>query len=157
MAAVVAEATPELACVMIPLLGTHLLLPSVSVAEIVPWRRVRRDPEHPAWCLGVLGWRGEAVPVVQFEILNGASEKLSIKPGRCLVVMNRTRRASGRAFYAVAAAGLPRIVHLADGDVQNASARLGAAETATVKLGTEGAVVPNLSFVEEQIAALKMR
>jgi chemosensory pili system protein ChpC len=157
MAAVVSEESPVLACVMIPLLGTHLLLPSVTVAEIVPWRRVRRDPEQPAWCLGVLGWRGETVPLVQFEVLNGLSAKLAGKPGRCLVVMNRTRRAGGRPFYGLVAAGLPRIVHLTDEDVQNADARLGAAETATVRVGTENAVVPNLSFIEEQVAALKLR
>jgi chemotaxis signal transduction protein len=155
MAAVVAEDSSELACVMIPLQGTYLLLPSVTVAEIVPWRRVRREPGMSAWCLGILGWRGEAVPVIQFEVLNGGGEHLAGKSGRCLVVMNRTRRAAGRAFYAVAASGLPRIVHLAHEDVQNAPAKLGVAEMATVRIGTEGAVVPNLSYVEEHIAAIR--
>jgi chemosensory pili system protein ChpC len=157
MAAVVAEEGSDLACVLIPLLGTHLLLPSVTVAEIVPWRRVRREPEAPPWCLGVLGWRGEPVPVVQFEVLNGASEQLTGKSGRCLVVMNRTRRASGRAFYALSAAGLPRIVHLTDEDVQNQPVKLGPAETATVKIGTESAVVPNLSYLEDQLTRVRTR
>jgi len=157
MAAVAAGDAKDLACVMIPLLGTYLLLPSVTVAEIVPWRRVRRQPEMPPWCLGILGWRGEAVPVLQFEVLNGHSEKLAQKSGRCLVIMNRTRRATGRAFYALVAAGLPRIVHLSDGDVQNAPIRLGPAEMATVRIGTEGAIVPNLSFLEDQVASVKLR
>jgi len=157
MAAVVAEDGSVLACVLIPLLGTHLLLPSVTVAEIVPWRRVRRDPEAPAWCLGVLGWRGEPVPVVQFEVLNGASDQVTGKSGRCLVVMNRTRRASGRAFYALAAAGLPRIVQLTDEDVQNQPVQLGAAETANVKIGTESAIVPNLSYLEDQLGVIRTR
>ena len=157
MAAIVAEEGSALACVLIPLAGTHLLLPSVTVAEIVPWRRVRRDPEMPPWCLGVLGWRGEPVPVVQFEVLNGATEHASGKSGRCLVIMNRTRRASGRAFYALAAAGLPRIVHLTDEDVQNQPVKLGPAETATVKVGAESAVVPNLSYLEEQLTIVRTR
>ena len=157
MAAVVADEGSALACVLIPLNGTHLLLPSVTVAEIVPWRRVRRDAESPPWCLGVLGWRGEPVPVVQFEVLNGATDPMSGKSGRCLVIMNRTRRASGRAFYALAAAGLPRIVHLTDEDVQNQPVQLRSAETATVRIGTEQAIVPNLSYLEDQLALVKTR
>jgi len=146
-----------MACVMIPIVGSHLLLPSVTVAEIVPWRRVRREPDMPAWCLGTLGWRGEVVPVVQFEVLNGATDQASGRAGRCIVIMNRTRRAAGRAFYAIAAAGLPRIVHLTDEDVKNAPVKLGLAETATVRIGTESAVVPNLSVVEDHVAGIKTR
>jgi chemosensory pili system protein ChpC len=157
MAAVVATDVSEIACVMIPISGTHLLLPSVTVAEIVPWRRVRRDAEMPAWCLGALGWRGEIVPVVQFEVLNGSTAQANGRSGRCLVIMNRTRRANGRPFYALAAAGLPRIVHLTDEDVKNAPVKLGRAETASVRIGTENAVVPNLSVLEDQIATLKQR
>ena len=41
MAAVVAEDLTELSCVLIPLDGTRLLLPNISVAEILPWRRVK--------------------------------------------------------------------------------------------------------------------
>ncbi len=151
MAAVVAEDTDELACVLIPLADAHLLLPSVTVAEILPWRRVRRTPEMPNWCLGMLGWRGENLPVVQFELINGAGDKIAARNGRCLVVMNRTRHRSGRAFYAISAAGLPRIVHLTDEDVVNLPVRLGPAETANVRLGTEAAVIPNLSYIEESL------
>ncbi|NJN52581.1 MAG: chemotaxis protein CheW [Gammaproteobacteria bacterium] len=150
-----AQDTSELACVLIPLAEKHLLLPSVTVAEIAPWRRVRKQPETPDWLLGMLGWRGENIPVLQFELMNGAPAGTPIKPGRCLIIMNRTRHRGGRAFYALAAAGLPRIVHLTDEDVTNLPVRLGPAETATVRLGTENAVVPNLSYVEEQLATIR--
>ncbi len=144
----------ELACVIIPLADAHLLLPNVSVAEILPWRRVKPMRDAPPWCLGLLGWRGESLPVIQFETLNGARADVAGGRGRCLLVMNRARHAKGRAFYALAAAGLPRIVHLTDDDVQNQAVRLGPAEVASLKVGTETAVVPNLSFIEEQIATL---
>jgi chemosensory pili system protein ChpC len=154
MAAVVADDTNELACVLIPLADTMLLLPSVTVAEIVPWRTIRKHPQAPAWCLGAFVWRGETLPVVQFERINGAADGTAASRGRCLVIMNRTRHRNGRPFYALSAAGLPRIVHLTGEDVTNLPVRLGAAETATVRLGTESAVVPNLSFIEDQLAKL---
>ncbi len=154
MAALLAVDTKELACVMIPLAQTHLVLPNVTIAEILPWRRIKPLADGPKWCLGMLGWRGETVPVIQFESLNGG-ELVAAGHGRCLLIMNRARSASGRAFYALASSGLPRIVHLSDDDLQNRSVRLGPAEVASLRVGTEPAIVPNLSFIEEQLATLR--
>lgn len=153
MAALLAVDVKELACVMIPLADTHLLLPNVTIAEILPWRRIKPLADGPKWCLGLLGWRGETVPVIQFEALNGG-EFLGGTRSRCLLIMNRARRSTGRAFYGLASSGLPRIVHLSDDDLQNRSVRLGPAEVAALHVGTETAVVPNLSFIEEQLAML---
>ena len=154
MAAVLAVDAKELACVMIPIADTHLLLPNVTIAEILPWRRIKSLENGPKWCLGLLGWRGETVPVIQFESLNGRSETAAGSRSRCLLIMNRARRATGREFYGLVATGLPRIVHLTDDDIANQSVRLGPAEVAALRVGTETAVVPNLSFIEEQLATL---
>lgn len=152
-AAQVAEDLSELSCVLIPLQGSQLLLPSVSIAEILPWRRVKALADTPDWCLGMLGWRGEMVPVVRFEVLNGASSEAR-KSGRCLVVMNRARHSSGLAFYAIASEGLPRLVQLASNDLTNESTRLGRCESVAVKVGTESAVIPNLEYIETAVTKL---
>ncbi|MCB1683328.1 MAG: chemotaxis protein CheW [Pseudomonadales bacterium] len=152
-AAQVAEDLAELSCVLIPLQGSQLLLPSVSIAEILPWRRVKALADTPDWCLGMLGWRGEMVPVVRFEVLNGAAPEAR-RSGRCLVVMNRARNSKGLAFYAIAAEGLPRLVQLASNDLTNESTRLGRGESVAVKVGTESAVIPNLDFIETAVAKL---
>jgi chemosensory pili system protein ChpC len=153
MVAAVAEDLTELSCVLIPLDGAHLLLPNISVAEILPWRRVKALNEGPDWCLGLLGWRGETIPVVRFEILNGGGDAAR-KAGRCMIVMNRARTANGLPFYAIAAEGLPRMLQLTADDLSNESGRLGPAESVAVKLGTESAVIPNLDFLETQISTL---
>ena len=69
-AAQVAQEPSELSCVLIPLQQGQLLLPAVCVAEIMPWRRIKVLEDMPSWCLGLLGWRGETVPVLRFERLN---------------------------------------------------------------------------------------
>lgn len=153
MAAVVAEEATELSCVLIPLDGTRILLPNVSVAEILPWRRVKVLDRAPDWCLGLLGWRGETIPVVRFESLNGGGAEAR-KAGRCMIVMNRARTASGLPFYALAAEGLPRMLQLTADDVSSESGRLGPAESVRVRVGTEAAVIPNLEFVEGELASL---
>ncbi len=153
MAAIVADEVSELSCVMIPLKGAQLLLPNVCVAEILPWRRIKMLSDTPPWCLGLLGWRGEMVPVVRFETLNGEPGEAR-KSGRCMVVMNRARNAKGLPFYALAAEGLPRMVQLTADDLANESCKLGVAEQVVVKLGTESAVIPNLEVIESAVAKL---
>lgn len=152
VAAVIEEAT-ELSCVMIPLEDTQLLLPNVCIAEILPWRRVKALGETPPWCLGLLGWRGEMVPVVRFETMNGHPGPAR-KSGRCMVVMNRARNARGLPFYALAAEGLPRMVQLTSDDLSNESCRLGPVEAVVVKVGTESAVIPKLDVIETAVAKL---
>jgi chemosensory pili system protein ChpC len=152
MAALLAEDMTELSCVLIPVGITHLLLPNVTVAEIVPWRRVKGWEGAPDWCLGLLGWRGETLPVVQFEALNGESSDPGA--GRCLLVMNRARARQGRPFYGLVAEGLPRLVRLTGEDLVNQNVKLGPAEIASVRVGAEMATIPNLSFIEEQLGSL---
>lgn len=153
IAAVVAEDVEELSCVMIPLEDAQLLLPNVCIAEILPWRRVKALSDTPPWCLGLLGWRGEMVPVIRFEALNGHPGPVR-KSGRCMVVMNRARNARGLPFYALAAEGLPRMVQLTAEDLTSESGRLGPAEAVVVKVGTETAAIPNLEIIEKAVAKL---
>ncbi len=108
----------------------------------------------PAWCLGLLGWRGENIPVIRYEILNKKGSEGAPKTGRCMVVMNRARSAEGPAFYALAADQLPRMVQLNENDISNTPISLGPAETVVVAVGTEPAVIPNLEYIEEQVRAL---
>lgn len=151
-AAAVAQESPELSCILIPLRDRQLLLPSVCVAEIMPWRRIKTQDGLPQWCLGLLGWRGETVPVARFEALNERGGEAPAQ-GRCLVVMNRTG-AGPASFYALAAEGLPRLVQLSEDDIGDDEQRPGEAEARVVRLGTETASVPDLAYVERQVAEL---
>jgi chemosensory pili system protein ChpC len=152
-AVAVADDTNELSCVVIPTPGAQLLLPNVSIAEIVPWRRIKPMVEGPAWCMGHLGWRGRNVPVIHYAGFESEKE-LAPDSARCLVVMNRARNPSGPAFYALAAVGLPRMVQLMEDDLQNLDAPLGVADVMQVQVGTEQATIPNLAYIEDCLVQL---
>ncbi|HEY5679390.1 MAG TPA: chemotaxis protein CheW [Pseudomonadales bacterium] len=143
----------EMSCVMIPLQETNLLLPNICVAEILPWRRVSSIEDAPKWCLGMLEWRGEVIPVVRFERMGDASVE-DAEEGRCLIVMNRSRTIEGLPFYALAAEGLPRIVQLTAEDMANVPTNLGVSETMALRVGSEPAIIPNLQYLEVQVANL---
>ena len=142
----------SMACLMIPIGESNLLIPNVTVAEILPWRRIKRWEGCPEWCMGLLGWRGETVPVVRFERFNEANSGAG--KGRCLLIMNRTQKGSDREFYGLAVDGLPRLVRLSNDDLENLPGSLKAADAAHLQVGLESAVVPRLSYIEEQLASL---
>ena len=152
-AVAVADQTDELSCVVIPTSGVQLLLPNVCIAEIMPWRRIKPVPNGPQWCSGLVGWRGQTVPVVHYVSFANADVPVP-ETARCLVVMNRARNNSGPAFYALAAVGLPRMLQLEEDDLQNADVELGAADAMQVQVGTELATIPNLAFIEDRVAEL---
>ena len=143
----------ELNCVMIPTSGLQLLLPNVSVAEIVPSRRMKALEHGPSWCIGFIGWRGRTVPVVHYVGFTGIDVHPRSAP-RCMVIMNRARSVSGPPFYALAAEGLPRMLQLADGDVNTCDGELGPADVMHVSVGTETAIIPNLGYIEDRLAEL---
>jgi chemotaxis signal transduction protein len=154
MSVLVAQEPAELSCLLIPLAqGTQLLLPGVCIAEVLPWRRIKPLADAPEWCLGVLGWRGEVVPTIRFELLHREKTDVSAA-GRCLVVMNRTQSSAGMPFYALAAAGLPRMVQLTGDDLGAGEGPSGRAVAQVVRVGTETAWIPDLGFLESQVRRL---
>ena len=155
MAAVISSESSELACVLIPVGSTLILLPNVTVAEILPWRRVKPLENGPDWCLGVIGWRGKTIPVVSYDLING-SDAISRRTGRCLTVMNRARTRDGKAFYAMAAQGLPRLLRIAPADVKTESSPLGLVDAMAVTVGTDKAIVPDLGLMEDKIKGLEI-
>ncbi|MEM7219998.1 MAG: chemotaxis protein CheW [Pseudomonadota bacterium] len=144
----------DLSCVVMRLGATSLLLPSVCVAEVMPWRQLRPVPGMPPWLLGVVGWRGSKIPVLRFEALN---EQEPATAASCLAVMNRCGSPSGQSFYAFAIDGLPRIVQVGEEDVAEVDETLGAAERAAAHLGTESVRIPDLAYIENQLLSLLRR
>ena len=142
----------EVSCVLIPTNGRLLLLPNVCVAEILPWRRIKPLADGPVWCMGFMGWRGQNVPVVDFSCFGPGAQRRG--PGRCLVVMNRSRSSSGPEFYAMAADSLPRMVPLDQEDLETQAEDLGPADVMTVKVGTELTTIPDLGYLERCVAEL---
>jgi len=154
MSAAAANASvKEVQCVVIPLQESRLLLPNECVAEILPWRRIKPLQAMPNWCMGILGWRGETIPVVRYELLNDHADG-KLAEGRCIVVMNRTHMPMGPSFYAIAAEGLPRLLQINSEDLDQVEPVVGPADTTAIKLGTELVQVPNLELVERQVQSL---
>src|SRR5690554_7410418 len=65
------EQTDGISSLLLPLKDKQLLLPNVSVAEIIPFSQLLTTASPAKWILGQLSWRRLSVPVVCYELING--------------------------------------------------------------------------------------
>ncbi|TVZ37240.1 chemosensory pili system protein ChpC [Alteromonadaceae bacterium 2753L.S.0a.02] len=143
----------EIPCLLVPLLGTTLLLPTVTVAEMAPMRPVQSVANAPQWMLGKYEWRNSYVPVIVFEAINGG--KLTpLNPQGRMAVLNNTGVDSRLPFLAIPTQGIPRMVRIAENDiVENAQAYKKEFDEMPVKVGLEEMVIPNVTALEKAYIA----
>jgi chemosensory pili system protein ChpC len=91
----------------IPLIGCSLLVPSATVAEVTNPTKLHPVPGAPAWLVGVIGWRAQAVPVVSFEGMIGKAVTGAQPTSKIVVFYPIAGRRAGD-FYAVLSASEPR-------------------------------------------------
>lgn len=143
----------ELACILAPLTDGSLLLPNVTVAEVLRSQRLRAVDGLPPWCVGRIMWRGVILPVISFEgasARDGSGPRMSAHDG--VLVMNRTRDLDEFGFYGILTRGTPRLLRLAEDDIDVvADTESHAAELGRVQVGEDLAIIPRLSFLEDLI------
>ena len=139
----------EVSCVFVPLREQTLLIPNACVAEVVPWRRTKKLTGVPPWCVGVLGWRGESVVVLDFETVLDADDRP--QGHRAMLIVRKAQDWEGSAFYALATAGLPRLMALGEAELSSAAEDDDAAIDLRVSVGAESVIIPKLSYLESQV------
>ncbi|MBE8718962.1 chemotaxis protein CheW [Cellvibrio polysaccharolyticus] len=138
----------EVASLLIPLAGLSLLLPNVTVAEIVPLPDMVPVEQVPDWYLGDCLWREQRIPVVSFERLNQAALPQVQRTAR-LAVLNATGVHEELPFIAVLTSGLPRLARVTEEEL---SVRDGVAaktfDLLNVSWAGESAVIPDITAME---------
>jgi chemosensory pili system protein ChpC len=144
----------EIACVLVALHDRQLLVPNVTVAEVVRMQRIQPVGNAPGWLLGVTQWRGRVVPVLSPESVFGEAgdpEPPAPSPTCSLLVMNRSRPVEGVDFYALMVRAMPRMIWIAAEDLGVVDGPLGGAEAARLRVGQDEVTVPRLPYFEELV------
>ncbi len=140
----------SIASLQIPMQNQALLVPTVTVAEMVPYSQPQAVAGAPEWLLGSFNWRNTEVPLLAFEVLNGAPAPVPGETSR-IAVLNNTGVSEELPFIALLTSGIPRLLRIVEGDLQLLSE--GDPDSVTRMLvGFEGnsMVIPDLSVLEQR-------
>ena len=142
--------TREVASLLIPIQGQTLLVPNVSVAEIVPLGQIDTVSGAPDWYLGDYHWRDLTIPLVSFEVLCGG-DQAAIGNSARVAVFNTTGVSEHIHFVALMAQGLPRLVRVTPDELQVRNEAAGPFERMPVQWAGESAVIPDIPEVEQRV------
>ncbi|RYZ78778.1 MAG: chemotaxis protein CheW, partial [Moraxellaceae bacterium] len=106
----------EVASLLIPLQGQTVLLPNVTVAEIVPVSPIQPVDNSPNWYLGNCQWRELTVPLLSFEALNG-DDRPGLHSRARFAVLNTTGVNDSLPFIAILTQGLPRLARVSEDEI----------------------------------------
>lgn len=116
-------AAPEqLYAVLVALREDTLLLPNSAIAEVVGAEGLQARTNAPAWLAGQLPWSGRDVPVIRFEVLNGAPAGGDDRRAR-IVIVNAPGSHAELSAIGIWSQGYPHLVTLNRTAVQPAKLR----------------------------------
>ncbi|AOY89591.1 chemotaxis protein CheW [Marinobacter salinus] len=138
-----------LSCVMIPMSGRQLLLPNVTIAEVVDYASTDAGRNAPDWLVGYLDWRGLNLPVISYDSANGGT---MIVPGdnrgRIVVLNTVGEHHQEVPFVALITQGIPSQARLTEDQIRKLDGEAGPADLMQVEVDGEQAWIPNLEYIE---------
>ncbi len=147
----------QLSTLLIPVSGRHLILPNVTVAEIIPFREpvAAAIEDVPTWFLGYFEWRSSQVPLVSFEAIN--DEPFAARGyNRRIAILNNVLGDTALPFCGLVTEGLPRLQRLLADEIRDDNdATPGPAEIARVYINGERASIPNVGWIQQQLLRLR--
>jgi len=141
-----------LACLLIPIMGGRMVLPNVTVAELIPFQRPRPLEAEAEWLLGTIEWRGTDIPVISVEDYSGNKKGVAGQDQRIAVVNAPNGEAGKLRFFGIVTQGIPSLVKLEEAAIkENQNAVLEKGQKMQVTLETGHAMIPDLDMLETAI------
>ncbi|MGA9851531.1 MAG: chemotaxis protein CheW [Gammaproteobacteria bacterium] len=147
------QALEEIYSLLIPFAGGKLILPRLSVAEVMGYTRPRPVRGTPAWLMGLINWQGQEIPLVSFEGLCG--RKIPERANRTRVaIMFTINGQMDPPVFALMTQGYPYLVRV-NATVLSVDAEDAFSEDAPVlnrvRMANERPVIPDLEAIEEKL------
>ena len=139
--------TDQVRSLLVPLRDVNMLLPNIVVAEVSNYQLPSKQPDIPEWILGNIEWRGQTIPVISLEILCGPKGSTNLVQSRLLIV-NSVRPDSPLRFYAIVAAGLPRLMQFDDSLADSVEESSIPELLCRVYIDHQCAVIPDLDYLQ---------
>lgn len=137
---------------LLPVKGKTLLLPNVSIAEVIDYQEPIAEENAPDWYLGEISWRGLMLPVISYEAANGGNVSERGENPRIAVINNIGNHQQAVAFFAFVTQNIPRLVKVEDSKIEeNTSDKTGIADKINITVYDEVATIPDIEYLESLI------
>ncbi len=145
-----------LACLLLPLDGFNLLLPTVSVAEMVPYEMPFRGDKGPQWYLGEFYWRSIAIPLVSYESING-DQNPGVSTRARVAILNCTGQSEHLPFLGIVTQGIPRLAQVENDHIIETSKEAAQKyDLMKVQIAAEEAIIPDIPGIERAYLELDL-
>ncbi|PCM43953.1 chemotaxis protein CheW [Marinobacter sp. ANT_B65] len=138
-----------LSCVMIPVSRRQLILPNVSIAEVVDYASTDAGVGAPDWLAGRLEWRGLNLPVISYDAANGGTLTVPGENRGRIIVLNTISDSSEKLrFIALITQGIPSQVRINEDQIKPLDGEKGPADLMQIDVDGEAAWIPDLDYLE---------
>ena len=144
----------ELYGLLVPLAEERLLLPRITIVEVITWQAPEKVENAPPWHLGNIQWNGRPIPVISFEALCGHAVPPPGGRTRIAVIVAIGTSLTG-GYFGIVMQGFPQLVR-ANADVVKSDPNHSFSERSPiicrVRMLNESPLIPDLPRVEEMIS-----
>ena len=144
--------TTTVRCLLIPIQGGQLLLPTTVIAEILTFNELEELFDPPNGLLALINWRNQRIPLLSIENI------LSLpKPSRTTILLKQPRiiilyclePTQTTPFYALKAIDVPHTLMVTENTLTDPSANVSPGLVFKVKVkNRETAWLPDLAYLE---------
>ncbi len=147
------ESLSIIASLYLPVTGNSIVLPNVSVAEIVDYKAPEPVADSPDWFLGNIEWRGVTLPVISYELLNEQPLPQSTENVRIAVINTIGEKHTELPFFAIITRGIPSQTKVDKDSIKEIEEdeKRGPTELMKVKILGDTVIIPNLEYIENMI------
>lgn len=138
-------ADQEIRTILAPLTDGYVMLPNISVGEILTFTSPEPFKQGPPWLLGEIAWRGWQVPVINYERLLNDKGVTTITAKTRILIIKTLGESTQVNYIGLVIQGLPRLKKVnAESLVEQPSDELPESVFSRVTIDDLEAVIPEL-------------
>lgn len=138
---------------LIPMEDGYLLIPGTVVAEVTGYSEPEpMEGDHPSWLLGQFNWRGQQVPLIAFERVNGHASALPTTRIRVIVLKALGDRPE-LPYFALVAQGIPRLLNVHPDGIEDLEEPMDDTPGVIMAVLAHGepAFIPDMEYLEDEV------
>jgi len=102
-------AEKDIRTILAPLTDDYVMLPNISVGEILTFVSPEPFKQGPPWLMGEIAWRGWQVPVINYERLLKDNGVTSISSKTRIMIVKTLGESTQVNYIGLVIQGLPRL------------------------------------------------